>query len=140
LKDSIVRVLLVDDFGPWLNLVQTYLGHRPNIHILDVATDGSEALRKAEELQPDLILLDVGLPKMNGIEAAARIQKCAPKCAMVFLSQCADPDVVRAAFKAGGSGYVLKSDATKDLMDAIATVLRGELFASHTLMDLGGWN
>lgn len=133
MQASPVRVLVVDDFAPWQIFVERYLGTHPNMRVIGFAADGLEAVRRAEELLPDLILLDVGLPKTNGIEAAKQIRARAPESAILFLSEFSDPDVVRAALNAGGSGYVLKAAANKDLIAGTKAVLNGKPFLSSGL-------
>ena len=86
-------------------------------------------------MKPDLIVLDVGLPKLNGIEAARRIRQCSPSSKIIFLSQNSDLDVVRAALGTGGSGYVLKTDAGRELLPAMDAVLQGKQFVSSSLKD-----
>lgn len=137
LLQSLVRILVVDDFDLWHTFVHWHLDTEPNLHVIGVATDGPGAVRKAEELQPDLILLDIRLPKFNGLEAARQIGKVTPKSKILFLSGEADPGVVRAAFSAGGLGYVLKSDAARDLLAGIESVLLGRQFVSRSLLDFG---
>jgi CheY-like chemotaxis protein len=92
------------------------------------ASDGEEAIELAQTLQPDLILLDIGLPKLNGIEAARRIRDLSPRSKIIFLSQESSVDIVQAAFSAGASGYVVKVDAGSELLTAVHVVLRGEEF------------
>jgi DNA-binding NarL/FixJ family response regulator len=135
LLQSLVRVLVVDDLQLWHTFVHMRLDKEPNLHIIGVAVDGLEAVRKAEKLQPDLILLDIGLPKLNGLEAARQIRRVAPKSTILFLSGESDPDVVRNALSAGGLGYVLKSDAAQDLLTGIESVLLGRRFVSRKLLD-----
>jgi len=136
LKASLVRVLIVDDFDPWLGFVVQLLRQQPHVRIIGFASDGLEALQKVQELQPDLILLDIGLPKLNGIEAARQIRKLVPKARILFLSSNSDPDVVRAAFIAGGQGYVLKSDAEGALLRGIEAVLLGKQVVSSSLKEI----
>src|SRR5580698_3602264 len=133
---SLVRVLIVDDFDPWRVFVIQHLNEQPHFRILGCAPDGLEGLQKAEELQPDLILLDISLPKLNGIELARRVRRLVPKAKILFLSSNADPDVIRAAFCAGGAGYVLKMDAGGALLDAVEAVLLGKQFVSRSLMGI----
>jgi DNA-binding NarL/FixJ family response regulator len=133
LSVSSVRVLIVDDFDIWKNFVTTCLENRPDIQIAGFASDGLEAVRKAEELQPDLILLDITLPKSSGIEAARQIRKLVPKARILFLSCHSDPEMVRAAFDAGGQGYVLKWDAAGALWPAVEAILNDKQFLSDTL-------
>jgi DNA-binding NarL/FixJ family response regulator len=97
-------------------------------------SDGLEAVQKAGELQPDLILLDIALPRVNGIEAARRIRKVAPKSKILFLSQRFDLDVVRIALSEGGHGYVVKSDADAELFTGVEVVMQGKKFVSRSLV------
>ena len=94
--------------------------------------DGLEAVQKAQELQPDLILLDIGLPTLNGIEVAQRIQKVASTVRILFASQDDDEDVVQAALSTGEKGYLLKADGS-ELLPAIEAVLRGDRFVTKGL-------
>ena len=89
-----------------------------------------EAVQKAEELQPDLILLDIGLPGLDGLEAANRIRQVAPDSPIIFLTQNKDKYTVRAALNSGARGYVLKTDAGSELLTAVAGVLDGDDFVS----------
>lgn len=89
-----------------------------------------EAVQKAEELKPDLILLDIGLPSLNGLEAAIRIRQAVPDAAIIFLTANRSKDVVQAALKTGARGYVLKTDAGRELLTAIARILGGDDFVS----------
>lgn len=103
------------------------------LHVVGDAADGLEAVQKAQRLQPDVILLDIGLPNVNGIEAASRIAQIAPSTKILFLTQNTDVDVLQAALSNWAQGYVLKVDAGCDLMPAIKAVLRGERFVSSRL-------
>ena len=134
---SLVRILVVDDLELWHTFVHMHLDKKPHLRVIGVASDGRDAVRKAEELQPNLILLDISLPKLNGLKAARQIGKVAPKSRILFLSGEADPNVVREAFSAGGLGYVLKSDAPIDLLAGIESVLLGRQFVSRSLLDFG---
>jgi DNA-binding NarL/FixJ family response regulator len=123
---------VVEDFAPWRHFVIAQLSENHDMRIVGVVSDGLEAVLKAAELQPDLILLDVGLPKMNGIEAARRIRKVAPKSKILFLTQELDVDVARVALSEG-HGYVVKSDADNELITAVEAVLQGKKFVSLQL-------
>jgi DNA-binding NarL/FixJ family response regulator len=132
---SEARIILVDDFEPWRKFVAALLRENPDWEIVSEASDGLEAVQKAEEFQPDLIVLDIGLPKLNGIEAAASIRKVAPGAKILFLSENRFSDIAAAAMSAGGNGYVVKSDGGNELLVAIETVLHGKRFVSHRFTD-----
>jgi DNA-binding NarL/FixJ family response regulator len=116
---------VVDDYEPFRRIVCSLLE----------GSDGLEAVQKAEELRPDLILLDIGLPTLNGIEAARRIRKLSPESKILFVSQESSADMVQEAFRSGALGYVAKTDAGSELLTAVNAVLRGETFASSRLAE-----
>jgi DNA-binding NarL/FixJ family response regulator len=122
----------VDGFEPFRRFLRSKLQSRPEFHIVE-ASDGLEAVQKAGELQPDLILLEVGLPRLNGLEAAHRISQLVPTSTILFISQHNDPDLVSAALSNGARGYVHKQDADTDLFPAVEAVLRGHRFVSAGL-------
>jgi DNA-binding NarL/FixJ family response regulator len=124
------RILIVDDFGPWRHFVSILVQSEPNLQIVAEALDGVEAGRMAEQLRPDLILLDVGLPRLSGIEAARQIRQTVPEPKIIFLSQETSADVVQEAMRSGASGYVFKTKSNTDLLRAIDSVLEGEQFIS----------
>jgi DNA-binding NarL/FixJ family response regulator len=126
----VVRVLVVDDYEPFRHFVLATLQTRPELQVVGEASNGLEAVQKAEELQPHLILLDIGLPALNGIDAAHRISALLPDTVILFVSQNNDADVVAAALSNGAKGYVLKLDANRELLPAVDAVLRGKHFAS----------
>jgi len=111
LEMSTVRVLVVDDYAPFRRLVCSTLSKRSELQIVAEVSDGLEAVHKAEELQPDLIVLDIGLPTLNGIEAARRIRKLSPKSKILFVSQESSADVVQESLGLGALGYVVKAQA-----------------------------
>src|SRR4029077_4128261 len=100
--------------------------------IVGEAADGLQAVNQAEKLQPDLILLDLGLPIINGIQAARRIRQLSPKSKILFISQNSSPEIAQGALNVGAHGYLIKSDAT-ELTSAISTVLGGVQFVSSRL-------
>jgi NarL family two-component system response regulator LiaR len=106
---------------------------QPQLQVIGEAEDGWEAVQKAQTLKPDLILLDIGLPTLNGIETANRILQDIPSTKIIFLSQNNDKDIVRVALGTGAKGYVLKTDAARELLSAVARVLDGEDFVSSGL-------
>jgi len=132
MSPSTVRVLVVEDYKPYRRFVRLVLRKRPTLEIVGEASDGVEAVRRAEELKPDLILLDIGLPSLNGIEAARQIRSVAPESKIVFLSHESSADVVREALSLGAWGYVVKATAETDLLAAIDAVLLGRHFVSGT--------
>jgi PAS domain S-box-containing protein len=123
-------VLVADDREPFRHTMLSMLADLPGLHRLVEAADGAEAVEKAVELEPDLILLDVGLPKLNGMDAAMRMRRVVPNSKILFLSQYDSPDFVRAALKTGAVGYVLKVDAATELLTAATIVLRGDQYLS----------
>jgi len=106
----------------------------PELQIIGEALDGLEAVHRAKKLQPDLILLDIGLPKLNGLEAARQIEAVAPTARILCVSENRSRDIVEAAFANGAGGYVIKSDAASDLVLAIQAVLEGKRFVSPRLL------
>lgn len=128
-----VRILVVDDHEAFRQFVSSMLQERPNLEVIAEVQDGLEAVQHAEALQPDLVLLDIGLPKLSGIFAARQIRQLAPSAKIIFLTQESSADVVREAFALGARGYVIKVRAGKDLLAAIETVLQGKLFVSDGL-------
>jgi len=128
-----VRVLVVDDHEPFRRFVSSTLGKRPNLQIIGEAQDGIDAIQQAEALQPDLILLDIGLPGLNGIEAARRIGQTSSASRIIFLTQESSADMVQEAFNLGAWGYVIKTQAGRELLIAVETVLQGKRFLSSGL-------
>lgn len=128
-----IRVLVVDDFEPIRRFVASTLAQNPELQIVGEISDGLEAARRAAELHPDLILLDVGLPSLNGIEAARRIRELSPASKILFFSENRSRDVVEEALLTGAVGYVAKSDAARELLAAVETVLQGTQFVSSSL-------
>jgi len=130
LQVSSVRILLVDDFEPWRHFVSSMLLIKPELQVVGEASNGLEAVQKAAELKPDLILLDIGLPTLNGIEAARQIRKLAPESKIIFLSQESSAEIVQEALSLGAWGYVVKTMAESELLTAVETVLSGKTFVS----------
>ena len=129
----VVRVLVVDDFEPFRRFIAELLQQRPELQIICEASDGLEAVQKAEEMQPDLVLLDIGLPNLNGIEAAQRIRTLSPKSKILCVSQETSTDIVQRALDSGASGYVHKMNARKELLTAVNAVLQGNRFVGAIL-------
>jgi DNA-binding NarL/FixJ family response regulator len=126
-------VLLVEDFKGFRMFLRHSVLRIPRLQIVGEAADGLQALRKAEDLQPDLILLDVDLPSLSGIEVARRISSVAPRARILFVGQVGHSSVVREALQAGAAGYVHKLHVASDLQPAIEAVLAGRRFVSRGL-------
>jgi DNA-binding NarL/FixJ family response regulator len=120
-----LRVLLVEDFAPFRQVISSILKKQCKFCIVCQVSDGLEAVQKAVELQPDLILLDIGLPTLNGIEVARQIRKLSPDSKIVFVSQESSADVIEEAMNSGAMGYVIKPHAASELLAAMEEVERG---------------
>jgi len=129
-------MLVVEDYPPFRQFVCSMLGRKPELQVVGEAADGLEAVHKAEELRPDLIVLDIGLPALNGLEAARRIRKLAPESKIIFVTQESSADIVQEALRLGASGYVLKTNAGKELLTAVETVRQGKQFIGGGLSHL----
>lgn len=129
-EDGHIRILLVDDHEPFRRYISSMLQERAHLQVVGESDDGLQAVRKAEALQPDLILLDVGLPGINGIEAARQILKVARRARIIFLTQESSPEVVQEAFDLGAWAYIIKAQAGSELLPAVQAVSRGERFVS----------
>jgi DNA-binding NarL/FixJ family response regulator len=125
-----VEILMVEDFEPYRTYVASLLKEKSGLRLVSEVGDGLQAVEKAQELRPDLILLDIGLPGLNGIEAGRQILKIIPESKIVYLTQETSADVVREAFNVGARGYVVKSQAGRELLEAIDAVLQGKRFVS----------
>lgn len=133
---AMVRLLVVDDFRLWRDCVERYLEGHPHLQIAGFASDGLEALQKVEEIQPDLVLLDISLPKLNGIETARQIRKLNPDCKIVFLTGHSHLEIVRATLEAGACGYVHKEDTYDELLASLESALVGKLYLSQSVANL----
>jgi len=124
---------VVEDSDVFRKFICSTLGKRADLEIIGEVSDGLEAVEKVEELRPDLIVLDIGLPSLNGIETARRIRKLSPESKILFMSQESSADVVQEALGTGAHGYVVKSDAGSELLPAVKAVLEGKRFISASL-------
>jgi DNA-binding NarL/FixJ family response regulator len=129
---SLIRILLVDDFEPWRRFVRSEIQKAPGLRIVYEASNGTEAVEIAKELKPDLILMDLQLPKLNGIDAARKIRNLVPKSKILFLSQESSSEIVREALGMG-TGFVTKADAGDELLPAVNAVMSDRLFLSSRL-------
>jgi DNA-binding NarL/FixJ family response regulator len=130
---STIRIIIADDVRDWRRQVLLLFEARPEWQAIAEAADGPEAIQKAEELKPDLIVLDIGLPKLNGIEVARRVCQVSPRTRIVFLSQNDDLDIVEAALSTGALAYVHKTAAQSELLLAVDAALGGKRFVSSRL-------
>jgi len=128
LATSQIRILLVDDFQPFRLYVSTMLEKRSEVLNVGEAEDGIEAVERATELSPDLILLDIGLPKLNGINAARQMRTASPQSKIIFLSQETSVEIIEEALGTGAKGYIVKSALATELISAINIVARGGYF------------
>jgi DNA-binding NarL/FixJ family response regulator len=128
-----VQVLVVDDNEPWCRFFSTTIQQRPELQVVSEASDGLEAVQQAQQLQPGLILLDIGLPGLNGIAAARKIREISPLSKILFVSENRSVEIVKEALSTGAGGYVVKSDAATELLPAVEAVLQGRQFVSRSL-------
>jgi DNA-binding NarL/FixJ family response regulator len=133
-----IRILAVDDYAPLLRFLSEMFEREKELKIVAMASGGWEAVQIARALLPDVILMDVSLPEMSGIEATQRIREVSPGSRIVFLSEHMGRDIVEGAFAAGGMGYVLKSDLLNDLVFGVRAILRGERYLSRSLRESRG--
>src|SRR6516162_1034596 len=129
------RVLLVDDFPAFRDLLRSDLRKIPNLEVIGEASDGLEAVQKFRQLHPDLVLLDLGLPKLNGIEVIRRIKTLSAKAKILIVSADRSPVIVEEAFRSGAGGYLVKSDVARELRFALESVLVGVEYFSRLASD-----
>ena len=125
-----IRILLADDHNIMRRGLRLLLERQPGFEVVAEAADGREAAERAEAARPDIVVLDIAMPNMSGIEAAQRIRALLPQAAIVILSMHSDESYVLRALKAGAKGYLLKDSAESDLIDAIKAVSEGKAFFS----------
>lgn len=130
-ENGCIRILLVDDHEAFRRYISSILQKQANWEIIGESDDGLQAIQKAEILQPDLILLDIGLPGINGIEAARQIGKVARQARIIFLTQESSPEVVQQAFELGAWAYITKAQAGSELLPALEAVSGGHRFVNE---------
>jgi DNA-binding NarL/FixJ family response regulator len=128
-----VRIFIVDDCEPWRRAVRSILQRQEDLEVICEGSDGLEAVQQSAELQPDVVVLDIGLPNLNGLEAARQIRKVSPGSKILFLTMQDSPEVVREALMIGALGFVAKLDAVSDLLLAVNTVMRNQRFVPRRL-------
>ncbi len=125
---SAIRVLLVDDHTILRVGLRAFLRYHDDIQVIGEAQDGNEALARVDELHPDVVLMDIAMPGMNGIEATRQIRERYSDTRVLILSQYNDPQYILPLLRAGASGYILKDALGTDLVTAVRTVANGETF------------
>ena len=125
-----IRILLVDDHPIVRQGLKTLLEGRTGWQVIGEASDGVEAIEKAKNLRPDVMVLDVTMPNMNGLEACRLIRRQAPQPEILFVTQHDSPQMMREALEAGARGYVVKSNAARDLLEAVEAVSQHRVFTA----------
>jgi len=133
-----IRILLVDDHPIVRQGLKTLLEGRDGWQVVGEASDGAEALEKVKELSPDVMVLDVTMPRMNGLEACRVLRKRAPQLEILFVTQHDSPQMMREALEAGARGYVVKSNAARDLLAAVEAVSQHRVFTALNGRDTAG--
>jgi DNA-binding NarL/FixJ family response regulator len=130
---KVSRILVVDDYKLWRNKICSLLKAKPEFRIVAECWNGADAVKRAGELKPNLITMDIGIPELNGIEAAVRVAEVSPSSKILFISQNTEPEVVSAAIDAGASGYLHKMRVGAELLPAVTSIIRGGCFFSPYL-------
>lgn len=131
-----IRVLIVDDHPVVRKGLSTFLANEPDLNVVGAAQDGEEAIRLVAEDCPDVVLMDLSMPELNGADATRAIIDARPECRVIVLSMYAEREYVRRALKAGATGYVVKRSAAKELVDAIRAVHSGQRYLSPRVADV----
>jgi two-component system nitrate/nitrite response regulator NarL len=127
-------ILVVDDSERWRDALSEVIRAEAHLRVVATAPDGDEAVSKAEEYQPDLVLLDIQMPGLNGIRAAEKIFQVSPKSMIIFVTQNSSPALMEAALNTGALGYILKTNVASELTHAIERVMNGNKFVSGSLV------
>ena len=130
-----IRVILADDHKLLIDALRPLLERQKNVEVVGVASDGIEAVELALQKKPDIALLDISMPKLNGINAARQILRTLPKTGTIMLSMHADRRYIQESLRVGARGYILKESAASEVFEAILEVQKGELFLSHAVRD-----
>lgn len=132
-----VRILLVDDHEIVRRGLRAVLEAEPDLEVTDEAANGLDAVEKAELLKPDVVLMDISMPQLNGLEAARRIRRALPTAEVLFLTMHESEQMIREGMEAGGRGFLLKSDAGHELIPAVRSLSRHKPFFSPRLRAMG---
>src|SRR5246127_5677319 len=130
-----VRILVVDDHPIVRQGLKTLLEGHSGWQVIGEASDGAEALEKARDLSPDVMVLDVTMPRMNGLEACPLLRRQSPELEILFVTQHDSPQMMREALEAGARGYVVKSNAARDLLEAVEAVSQHRVFTALNARD-----
>jgi DNA-binding NarL/FixJ family response regulator len=130
---SVIKILLIEDFRPWHDKILCLLQPNPALQVVCTATNGAEGIERARELQPDIVLLDIALPGIDGIASAREIRRVSSQSKIMFLTENRSRSVMEKALAAGACGYVLKSNALRQLLPAVEAVLAGQQYIGPDL-------
>ncbi len=131
-----IKILIADDHGVVAEGLKHLIEAQPDMQVLGTVADGREAVRLAREAQPDVVLMDLSMPELNGADATRAILERDTRCRVIVLSMYAEREYVRRALKAGASGYVVKRSAAKEVVDAIRAVYAGQRYLSPKVADV----
>src|SRR3989454_3826111 len=131
-----IKIIIADDHGVVAEGLKHVVEAQSDMQVVSLAVDGREAVRQARELQPDVVLMDLSMPELNGADATRAILERDPKCRVIVLSMYSEREYVRRALKAGAAGYVVKRSAAKELVDAIRAVHAGQRYLSPRVADV----
>lgn len=130
-----IKILLADDHKLLIDGLRPILERQKEIEVVGIALDGMEAVEKTGSLKPDIILLDISMPKLNGLDAAKKILRDFPELKIIILSMHADHRYIQESLRIGARGYILKESAANEVIEAIAQVQKGELFFSQSVRE-----
>jgi len=135
-KQAKIRVLIVDDHALVREGLRMILEIQPDISVIAESADGNDGVEQAQKLKPDIVIMDISMPKLNGIDAASQINKSNPEIKIIILSMHDTSEHIRSAFKAGAQGYLLKECAGSDIVNAIRTVHSGRRYLSKRVENI----
>ena len=130
-----IKILIADDHGVVAEGLKHLIEAQPDLKVVAIVGDGREAVRQARELEPEVVLMDLSLPELNGADATRAILQNNDRCRVIVLSMYSDPEYVRRALKAGALGYVVKRSAATELVEAIRAVHAGSRYLSQRVAD-----
>jgi DNA-binding NarL/FixJ family response regulator len=131
-----IRVLIADDHGVVAEGLKHVIEEQADMKVIALVADGREAVRVAQQEQPDIVLMDLSMPELNGADATRAIQGQNPNCRVIVLSMYSEREYVRRALKAGAAGYVVKRSAAKEVVEAIRAVHAGQRYLSPKVADV----